>query len=127
MTLDKPVVLIVDDAPTNIDLLRNMLGDQYKTKGAINGDKALKIAQTQPSPDLILLDILMPGLSGFDVCEALKSNPATQGIPVIFVTGTATEAEVQRAAQLGALGVYTKPLNPDQILPAVASAIHARP
>ena len=78
--------MIVDDTPENIDVLDGILKDEYKIKAALNGEKALKIASAKKPPDLILLDIMMPGTDGYQVCRRLKQNKATQGIPVIFVT-----------------------------------------
>jgi putative two-component system response regulator len=82
----KPTILVVDDTPENIDLLCEVLDASYRTKIAVNGEKALKIAFSENKPDLILLDIMMPGMSGYEVCQALKANDATRDIPVIFVT-----------------------------------------
>ena len=81
----KTTILIVDDTPDNISLLCSLLGDRYRNKVATNGPKALKIAEATPHPDLILLDIMMPDMDGYKVCEALKANPKTRSIPVIFL------------------------------------------
>jgi len=78
MTKDKICILIVDDTPENIDILRSILGDKYKLKVALNGEKALAIAKGFPKPDLILLDVIMPGINGYEVCEILKSNQETK-------------------------------------------------
>lgn len=112
----KPTVLVVDDTPENIDVLRGVLAADYTVKVANSGALALKIAGAQP-PDLILLDIMMPGMDGYEVCRQLKANPLTRAIPVIFVTAMAeTEDELQGLA-LGAVDYLTKP-----IVPAIVKA-----
>ena len=83
---EKPTILIVDDTPANLSLLSDVLKSDYRTKAAVNGEKALKLAFSGTPPDLILLDIMMPGMDGYEVCRRLKANPATRSIPVIFVT-----------------------------------------
>ncbi len=79
-------ILVVDDTPANLSLMTGLLRDDYKVKAAIDGEKALRIAQASPPPDLILLDIMMPGMDGYEVCRRLKADPATRDIPVIFLT-----------------------------------------
>lgn len=112
MTLDqKQTVLIVDDMAENIDILRGILKKNYKLKIATNGRNALKIAKGQPKPDIILLDIMMPHMDGYEVCEKLKQNPATQTIPVIFITAKTTTEDEQRGFDLGAVDYITKPFN----------------
>jgi len=111
MLSQKPTVLIVDDMPENIDVLRGILKQSYKLKIATDGENALKIAKGQQKPDIILLDIMMPGMDGYEVCQKLKQNPATQTIPVIFITAkTATEDE-QQGFELGAVDYILKPFN----------------
>jgi len=112
----KPAILVVDDTPENIDVLGGILGADYTIKIANNGQLALKIAATQ-SPDLILLDVMMPGMDGHEVCRQLKADPLTNAIPVIFITARAeTEDEVQGLA-LGAADYLTKP-----VVPAIVKA-----
>ena len=109
--MEKATVLIVDDTPENIDILVGILGDDYKIKVAIDGPKALALAQ-KSSPDLILLDVMMPGMNGHEVCQKLKSEPLTCHIPVVFVTALSdTEDETQGFA-LGAVDYITKPVSP---------------
>src|SRR6187200_614411 len=92
--LDRQTVLVVDDTADNLALMSGLLKDLYKVKVANGGEKALKIARGDSPPDLILLDIMMPGLSGYDVCDELKADPATRDIPIIFLTAlAATEDE----------------------------------
>jgi len=82
----KHTVLIVDDTQENILLLSEVLGSEYLTKAATNGERALKIAFSAEPTDLVLLDVMMPGMSGYEVCSRLKENPGTRHIPVIFIT-----------------------------------------
>jgi len=107
----KPTILVVDDIPDNIDLLCAVLEDDYRTKIAVNGERALKIANGESKPDLILLDVMMPGMSGYDVCKALKANPATRDIPVIFVTAMSEAVDEQLGLSLGAADYITKPIS----------------
>src|ERR1700740_46718 len=87
------LILIVDDTPVNIGVISGDLKDSYKTKVAPNGEKALALASAEEKPDLILLDIMMPGMDGYEVCSRLKADPATNEIPVIFLTAqTSAEA-----------------------------------
>ena len=84
---EKKLVLVVDDAPANIRVVNEILHNTYKVRVATNGAKALELATGSPHPDLILLDVVMPGMDGYEVCTHLKADPATQDIPVIFLTG----------------------------------------
>ncbi len=112
----KPVILVVDDTPENIDVLCGILGADYTIKIANSGQLALKIAAAQ-LPDLILLDIMMPVMDGYEVCRQLKADPLARAIPVIFITARAeTEDEVQGLA-LGAVDYLTKP-----VIPAIVKA-----
>lgn len=109
-------VLLVDDEPFNFDFLRLALPDrQYQLRYAPHGESAL-VQIHDESPDLILLDILLPGLSGIDMCTLLKHNPLTSGIPVIMVSGLDSPADVRAAVAVGALGLITKPFSALQIL-----------
>jgi len=107
----KPTILVVDDIPDNIDLLCAVLEDDYRTKIAVNGERALKIANGESKPDLILLDVMMPGMSGYDVCKALKANPTTRDIPIIFVTAMSETVDEQLGLSLGAADYITKPIS----------------
>ena len=106
-------VLVIDDTPTNIQLLNGILRGLYKVKAATNGKKALKIARTAPQPDIILLDIMMPEMDGFEVCRLLKSSSITAPIPVIFITAKSEVEDEQLGFSLGAVDYITKPFNPD--------------
>jgi putative two-component system response regulator len=107
-TLSKQTILIVDDAPENINMLHGILGSDFRVKFALNGEKALEIAFKNP-PDLILLDIMMPGMDGYEVCRRLKSADATKKIPIIFVTAKAESKDEKRGFQLGAVAYIKKP------------------
>lgn len=109
----RPRVLIVDDVPENLHSLMSILREEYVISAATSGEKALELAQAAPQPDLILLDIKMPGMDGYSVLSALKINPATAEIPVIFVTALAEAADEARGFALGVADYITKPVNPD--------------
>jgi putative two-component system response regulator len=119
----KPTILVVDDTPDNIDLMCAVLEDDYRTKIAVNGERALKIANSDNKPDLILLDIMMPGMSGYDVCKALKANPATRDIPVIFVTAMSEVADEQQGLGLGAVDYITKPISAPIVLARIKTQL----
>jgi putative two-component system response regulator len=109
--MSKPRILAVDDAEELLALMAKALGADYEVRTAGGGAAALLAAAADPQPDLILLDVEMPGMSGFEVCKALKANPSTAGIPVIFLTGKGeTRSEMQGFA-LGAVDYVTKPIN----------------
>ncbi len=107
-----PNVLVVDDAPENLMVLAQALADRYRVRAAKDGLGALRIAAADPAPDLILLDIVMPGIDGFEVCRRLKSDPATAGIPVIFLTGRSQSEDEERGFALGAVDYISKPISP---------------
>ncbi|MBF0453411.1 MAG: response regulator [Magnetococcales bacterium] len=112
---DKQIILLVDDTPENIDVLSGILREEYKVKVALNGQRALKIAETDPQPSLILLDVMMPGMDGFEVCRRLKANEKTQNIPVIFVTAKTDSGDEKAGFELGALDYIAKPIKPDVV------------
>ena len=97
---DRKLVLIVDDTPTNVGVISGLLKDTYKTKVATNGEKALAIANGPETPDLILLDVMMPGVDGYEVCRRLKANPATAEIPVIFLTAKTDAIDEEKGCLL---------------------------
>lgn len=106
-------ILIVDDAPDTIEPIVNCLrAGPYRTRIATSGERALELAQVEPLPDLILLDVMMPGLNGYDVCERLKADPRTNGIPVIFLTVRTDAADEQHGFDVGAVDYITKPISP---------------
>ena len=126
MTQAKNTVLIVDDTPTNIGLISGALKDHFKTKIATNGEKALTIINSDNKPDLILLDVVMPGLDGYEVCRQLKSNPATSDIPVIFLTAKTDVEDEQRGFELGAVDYIHKPFSAPVVLARVTAHLGLR-
>lgn len=111
----KSKVLIVDDTPENIQVLMGTLKDQYAIVAAINGEKALKMAVAEPRPDLILLDIMMPGMDGFEVCSRLKADLATRDIPVIFLSALDDTANKVKGFLTGAVDYISKPFQPEEV------------
>lgn len=109
--MTETTLLIVDDEPANIEVLRTLLKDEYKLKIATHGEKALEIAMRAPVPDLILLDVMMPGIDGYEVCEQLKSNTTTAEIPVIFVTAQTEAANESRGFEVGGADFIAKPFH----------------
>lgn len=110
-TNHRPLILVIDDAPQILSLMDELLSDHYRVKVSPNGTRGLDIARTQPQPDLILLDIEMPGLDGFEVCQRLKQDPVTQHIPVIFLTAKTDQADENQGFELGAVDYITKPVS----------------
>ncbi len=114
-------ILVVDDTPANLSLMTGLLRDDYKVKAAIDGEKALRIAQASPPPDLILLDIMMPGMDGYEVCRRLKADPVTRDIPVIFLTAKSGIEDEKMGLDLGAVDYITKPISPPIVMARVRS------
>lgn len=112
-------ILIVDDIPTNIQVLAEALRQQHRVKVATNGRDALAIAHAEPLPDMILLDVMMPEMDGFEVCRQLKADPATRHIPVIFVTAKDDVADEEHGLMLGAVDYIAKPFH----LPVVRARV----
>ncbi|MFC0254648.1 HD-GYP domain-containing protein [Massilia consociata] len=108
---NRPLILAVDDEASNLQLLRQILQDHYRLLFAKDGARALDLAR-QEIPDLVLLDVMMPGMSGYEVCAALKANPATAAIPVIFVTALTDTADELEGFEAGAVDYITKPVSP---------------
>jgi putative two-component system response regulator len=121
--LDKRIVLVVDDTPDNLSIMSGLLKDEYKVKVANSGERALKIANAEPAPHLILLDIMMPEMDGFEVIRRLKAEPKTQAIPVIFLSAKALPEDKQKGLDLGAVDYITKPIDPIMILDRVKAHI----
>ena len=119
----KPTVLVIDDAPDNLALMSGLLKDSYQVRVAQHGEMGLKVALTSPPPDLILLDIMMPDLDGYEVCRRLKSNPASRAIPVIFLNAQTDLQDEQKGLLLGAVDYITKPISPSLMLARVATQI----
>ncbi len=125
----KPTILIVDDSPANLSLLGGLLHEHYHVKAANHGAKALKMVH-QANPSLILLDIMMPDINGYEVCRILKSSALTQHIPVIFLTSKTEAENEEMGMSLGAVDYITRPINPAILLSRVRAhfvdASHAR-
>src|SRR5271154_1402190 len=103
LPLAQKTILIVDDTPINLGVISGALKDSYKTKVATNGEKALAIAGAEDKTDLILLDVMMPEMDGYEVCRRLKADPATSEIPVIFLTGQIGEEDEMKGFEVGAV------------------------
>ena len=111
MTKAKATVLIVDDSTTNLQVMAAILEQRYQVKAATSGEQCIAIA-TKHRPDLILLDVVMPDMDGFAVCEKLQSLPETKSIPIIFVTGRDEVSDEEQGLRLGAVDYITKPIRP---------------
>ena len=120
---NRATVLVVDDAPDNLAVMSSLLKGSYKVRVANNGDLALKFARTAPPPDIILLDIMMPGLSGYDVIRKLKSDNDTRHIPVIFLTAMSAAEDERLGLDLGAADYITKPISPAIVLARVRTQL----
>jgi serine phosphatase RsbU (regulator of sigma subunit) len=112
MTPEQKLILVVDDTPLNISVITGALKDTYRTKVATNGAKALAIAAADEKPDLILLDVMMPEMDGYEVCRRLKQNPTTRDIPVIFLTAQTEAEDETRGFEVGAVDYVHKPFSP---------------
>jgi putative two-component system response regulator len=119
--ISKQNVLLVDDNPENIHVLRGILEPYYKINSAINGNLAIKIACSEEKPDIILLDTMMPNLDGFAVCKYLKLLPETSNIPIVFVSEKSEEADEKKGFDLGAVDYITKPVSPPLVLARVGA------
>jgi adenylate cyclase len=113
--MNSKTILIVDDSPTNIKILDELLSD-FRKKVATNGEKAIEIASSDDPPDLILLDIEMPKMDGFEACSRLKADPKTQRIPVIFLTSMTDKDMTIKGFKLGACDFMTKPFNHEELM-----------
>ena len=115
----QPTILIVDDNPENLTVLGELLQGRYKVRAANSGPRALQLAALAPTPDLVLLDIMMPGMSGYEVLERLREAPETCDIPVIFTTAMSATEDEQHGLVLGAVDYIAKPLRPAIVLARV--------
>ncbi len=124
--LQENLILVVDDTPANLEVISELLTEAgFEIATAIDGERALKLLQYN-SPDLILLDVMMPGIDGFETCRRLKDNPDTQDIPVIFMTAIADIDHKLKAFRLGAVDYITKPFQEDEVLARVTTHIKLR-
>ncbi len=128
MNKGRETILIVDDVPENRLLLQNVLQDEYEVKVASSGMKALSIAKSTPHPDMILLDVMMPEMDGFQVCKILKANPETANIPIIFVTGMGQVRDEALGFKLGAVDYISKPISIPTVRARVSThlALHSQ-
>ena len=110
--MDKPVILIVDDEPVNLSVLSNTLSTGFQVRACKSGEDALRAVTIKPKPDLILLDIIMPGLDGYEVLTKLQQDPKTKEIPVIFITALDSTVDEEKGFRLGAVDYITKPFRP---------------
>lgn len=113
----KQTVLIVDDEPVNIRILLELLSPDYQIRVAVDGETALEIVESPNPPDLVLLDVMIPGMDGYEVCRRIKSNPRTENIPVLFITAKTGEEDESRGFEMGAVDYIAKPF-----IPAVVKA-----
>ena len=116
MNSPQATILVVDDTPENLELMSGLLKDQYRVRVANNGERALRLAAADPAPDLVLLDVMMPGIDGYEVCRRLKADPATAGTPVIFLTAKAEIEDERQGLSLGAVDYIPKPISPPIVL-----------
>lgn len=124
--LERPSVLVVDDTADNLTLMSALLKDIYKVKAANSGEKALKYLLGEIHPDLILLDIMMSGLSGYDVIRELKANTRTRDIPVIFLTAMSAPEDEKKGLELGAVDYITKPISPPILLARIKTQLQIK-
>lgn len=117
--VDAPLILVVDDVPENIEVLRGILRGSYRVKAALDGERALEIAAREPQPDIILLDVMMPGMDGYEVCRRLKADPACKNIPVIFVTARDEDVDQEMGFDAGAVDYIPKPVRHRVVLSRV--------
>ncbi len=116
---EKATILLVDDSPDDLTVISNLLKDDYQVKVANTGEKALRIAASDAPPDLILLDIMMPGMDGYEVCWRLKHDHQTMNIPVVFLTVKAGVEDEKKGLELGAVDFFIKPITPEIVLARV--------
>ena len=119
----KPVVLVVDDTIANIRILDDLLRGEYTVRVATNGATALRLALSEPRPDIVLLDIMMPDMDGYEVCRRLKSDPLTSNIAVVFITAMGNEEHEAKGLDLGAVDFIAKPFQPRLVRARVSNHV----
>ena len=119
---DEKTILIVDDTETNVDILVELLADKYELMVAMSGEECLEILEME-KPDLILLDVMMPGMNGYEVCRKIKVNEKTKNIPVVFVTGKGEIDDKLDGYEAGGIDYLSKPIDPEFTLSVVAKYI----
>jgi putative two-component system response regulator len=122
----KPTILVVDDVPENLAVLGDLLQPEYRVKAANNGLRALSLAVAEPQPDLVLLDVMMPDMDGYEVMRRLREDPATRTIPVIFVTALDMTQDEERGLLMGAVDYISKPLRPAIVLARVKTHLELK-
>ena len=124
--MDKSTILIIDNTAENIQTLSAALTEKYKVTAAKSGEEALKILSGGELPDLILLDVVMPGLDGYEVCRVLKRDPLTKRIPVILLTAKGREIDKRLGYEVGASDYVVKPFSPSQLIDKVNSYLYSK-
>ena len=122
----KETILVVDDTTDNLSLMSNLLKDLYRVQVAPSGERALRIVGGDNLPDLVLLDIMMPGMNGYEVCKALKAERRTRDIPVIFLTAMSATEDEKKGLELGAVDYITKPISPPILLARVRTHLNMK-
>jgi diguanylate cyclase (GGDEF)-like protein len=125
MAREKELILVVDDSPTNLAILNVILREAYQVISANNGADALAMAAAE-EPDLIILDIMMPGMDGYEICDRLKANPFTRDIPVMFVTAMDQERQEAKGLALGAVDYIAKPVSPPIVMARVRNQLELK-
>ena len=125
MTREKELILVVDDSPTNLAILNVVLREVYNVVTATNGPDALNLSASE-EPDLIILDIMMPGMDGYEICDRLKANPFTKDIPVMFVTAMDQERQEAKGLAMGAVDYLAKPVSPPIVLARVRNQLELK-
>jgi putative two-component system response regulator len=124
--MTQPTILIVDDSPENLSVLGELLRDDYRVRAANSGAAALRLAALAPTPDLIVLDVMMPGMDGYEVLKRLRADPATSDVPVIFATSLDAAEDEELGLKLGAVDYITKPLRPAVVLARLATHLELK-
>ncbi|MES2481641.1 MAG: response regulator [Pseudomonadota bacterium] len=120
---EKPTILVVDDTPENLMLISDLLRKNFNVKVANNGQRALVLATTGVVPHLVLLDVKMPGMDGYEVCRQLKSDPVTRIIPVVFLTAMGAAEDERKAIEAGAEGYLTKPVSAGKLMSIIKTLL----
>jgi putative two-component system response regulator len=123
---EKAIILVIDDTPDNIVLLSDVLRDRYRVKVANSGERGLQVATKGTPPDLILLDVMMPEMDGYEVCRQLKSQNSTRAIPIIFLTARSDAEDERHGLELGAVDYITKPINPAIVLSRIDTQLRLK-
>lgn len=120
-----PRILVVDDTPDNLFLMNGLLEDRYEVVQAASGQEGLKVVMSEEPPDMVLLDIMMPDMDGYEVLRRIRQHPTTANIPVVFLTALATAQDERLGLDLGALDYLTKPVDPDKVIARVEAHMRA--